>query len=77
MLFGQDGRLPDVIWDGFFDESKHVDGEMPAALRICIDNGDVGILNANGPSGFTEPSTEMSPFACTLEKLPAIDLGRS
>ncbi len=77
MLFGQDGRLPDVIWDGYFDASKHVDGEMPAALRICIDNGDVGILNANGPSGFTEPSTEMSPFACTLEKLPAIDLGRS
>ena len=77
MLFGEEGRLPDIIWDGFYDDAKQVDGEMPDALRICIDNGDVGILNANGPSGYTEPSTDMSPFACTLEKLPAIDLGRS
>ena len=77
MLFGEDGRLPDIIWDGFYDEAKQVDGEMPAALRICIDNGDVGILNANGPSGFTEPSTDMSPFACTLENLPEVDLGRT
>ncbi|MCR9193911.1 MAG: right-handed parallel beta-helix repeat-containing protein [Hyphomonas sp.] len=77
MLFGEDGRLPDIIWDGFYDEAKQVDGVTPDALRICIDNGDVGILNANGPSGFTEPSTEMSPFECSLEKLPAVDLGRS
>lgn len=77
MLFGEDGRLPDIIWDGYYDEAKQIDGETPDALRICIDNGDVGILNANGPSGFTQPSTEMSPFACTLEKLPAVDLGRS
>lgn len=76
-LFGVDGRLPDIIWDGFIDADKMVDGVMPDDLRICIDNGDVGVLNANGPSGFTEPSTDMTPFQCTLEKLPAIDLGRS
>lgn len=76
-MFGSEGRLPDIIWDGYYDEAKLVDGEMPADLRICIDNGDVGILNANGPSGFREPSTDMAPFACTLEKLPEIDLGRS
>lgn len=76
-LFGVDGRLPDIIWDGFIDADKMVDGVMPDDLRICIDNGDVGVLNANGPSGFTEPSTDMTPFQCTLDKLPAIDLGRS
>jgi len=76
-MFGSEGRLPDIIWDGYYDEAKLVDGEMPAELRICIDNGDVGILNANGPSGFREPSTDMAPFECTLEKLPEIDLGRS
>ncbi len=77
MMFGADGRLPDIIWDGYYDESKHVDGDMPAPLRICIDNGEAGILNANGPSGFTEPSTDISAFECTLDKLPEIDLGRS
>lgn len=77
MLFGEAGRLPDIIWDGFFDDNKQVDGEMPAKLRICIDNGDVGVLNANGPSGYTQPSTDISAFACALDKLPAVDLGRS
>lgn len=77
LMFSGEGRLPDIIWDGFYDTEKLVDGVMPDALRICIDNGDVGILNANGPSGFTEPSTDMAPFECRLDKLPAIDLGRS
>nr|WP_070959952.1 parallel beta-helix domain-containing protein [Hyphomonas sp. Mor2] len=77
MLFGPDGRLPDIIWDGFYDEGKQVDGDTPDALRICIDNGDVGVLNANGPSGYTEPSLDISAFECTLDKLTAIDLGRS
>lgn len=77
MLFGVDGRLPDIIWDGYYDEAKRVDGEMPAALRICIDNGDIGVLNANGPSGYTQPSTDISAFECALDKLPAVDLGRS
>jgi len=77
LMFGDEGRLPDIIWDGYFDADKMVDGVMPDALRICIDNGDVGVLNANGPSGFTEPSTDKSPFECRLDKLPEIDLGRS
>lgn len=77
LLFGDEGRLPDVIWDGYYDEAKMVDGVMPDALKICIDNGDIGVLNANGPSGFMQPSTDMAPFACTLEKLAPVDLGRS
>jgi len=77
LMFGDEGRLPDIIWDGYFDAEKMVDGVMPDALRICIDNGDVGVLNANGPSGFKEPSTDKSPFECRLDKLPEIDLGRS
>ncbi|MEL6862119.1 MAG: parallel beta-helix domain-containing protein [Pseudomonadota bacterium] len=77
LMFSDEGRLPDIIWDGFADEAKLVDGAMPDALKICIDNGEVGILNANGPSGFTEPSTDMAPFACTLDKLPEITLDRA
>lgn len=76
LMFADQGRLPDIIWDGFYDEAKMVDGELPDGLKICIDNGDVGILNANGPSGFMEPSTDKAPFECQLEKLPAISLNR-
>lgn len=75
-LFGADGRLPDIIWDGFFDADKMVDGVMPDALRICVDNGEAAVLNANGPSGYTAPSMDQSAYQCTLEKLPAVDLGR-
>ena len=77
LLFGDEGRLPDVIWDGYYDEAKLIDGVMPDALKICIDNGDIGVLNANGPSGFMQPSTDMTPFECSLDKLSPVDLGRS
>lgn len=76
-LFGADGRLPDIIWDGYVDDAKMVDGVMPDSLKICIDNGDVGILNADSPNGFAQPSTDTAPFECTHDKLPAIDLGRT
>lgn len=76
-LFGADGRLPDIIWDGYVDEAKMVDGAMPDSLKICIDNGDVGVLNADSPNGFAQPSTDSSPFECTHNKLPEIDLGRT
>ena len=76
LIFGEKGRLPDIVWDGFFDPEKLVDGKIPDALKICVDNGDVGILNVNGPSGFTQPSLDKRPFMCTLDKLPAVDLGR-
>lgn len=76
LMFSNEGRLPDIIWDGFADEAKMVDGVMPDALKICIDNGEAGILNANGPSGFTEPNTDMAPFECSHDKLPEVSLGR-
>ena len=76
LMFANEGRLPDIIWDGFFDTAKMVDGVMPDDLKICIQNGDVGILNANGPSGYTEPSTDMTPFQCSHDKLPEVSLGR-
>lgn len=77
LIFGEDGRLPDIVWDGFFDKKKLVNGHMPDALKICVDNGEVGVLNVNGPSDFTQPSLDKRPFLCTLEKLPPVDLGRS
>lgn len=75
-LFGEDGSFPDVLWDGYVDPAKMVDGKMPDALRICVDNGDAEMLNADAPNKYAAPSLVTGEHKCTLEKLPAIELNR-
>ena len=48
MKFGLTGHFPDVLWDGYFNQSKLVNGKMPQNLRICINNGALDVLNADG-----------------------------
>ena len=72
--FGLNGALPDILWDGYIDEGKFVDGALPDNLRICIDNGDAQVLNADAPNKYKNPRVESSQFDCTLEKLPAVTL---
>jgi parallel beta-helix repeat protein len=71
---GPMGRLPDVLWDGYVDGAKLVDGQVPEALRICLDNGEAGIVNADGPNGYRNPSMDRAAHACTLPRLPAVVL---
>jgi parallel beta-helix repeat protein len=73
-LFGLDGRLPEVIWDGYVAKDRLVNGRLPAERAICIDNGNVGVVNADGPHKYKNPSTDTRPYRCTLPKLPAIEL---
>ncbi len=75
LKFGPTGRFPHVLWDGFADAGKMVDGKMPDDLRICINNGDLEVLNADGPNKYDNPRAEAaSMYACDLPKLPAINL---
>jgi parallel beta-helix repeat protein len=77
-LFGLNGHLPDILWDGYRDEKNLVGNLPPAAERICIRNGGVGVLNADGPHKYKNPSTDIKPFECELAKLPPVELpGRS
>ncbi len=73
-MFGVNGHFPDVLWDGYADTSKFINGKIDPALAICVDNGDAGVLNADGPGGYKNPSTDKSAYACTLPKLPPIRL---
>jgi parallel beta-helix repeat protein len=73
MMFGLTGRLPDVLFDGYIDEAKFVDGEMPAELRICVSD-DVDVLNADAPNGFSSPTVDTENYRCTLDPLPASHL---
>ena len=75
-VFGPDGSFPSVVWDGFIDPSKFVDGALPADKKICVAGEGAMVLNVDGPNGFTSPSVDQGMFQCTLEKLPAVDLGR-
>jgi hypothetical protein len=73
-VFGLNGHISDILWDGFVDKAKLVDGKLDPARAICIENGDAGVLNADGPEGYKNPSTDKAPYACTLPKLPPVEL---
>lgn len=66
-MFGLNGRLPDVLWDGYANP-KHAGGP-----QICIE-GASGVLNADGPNKNKNPKSDAAPFKCTLDKLPAVEL---
>lgn len=74
MMFGINGSFPDVLWDGFVNPDKVVNGKLPVNQRICIEDSSVGIINVDGPNEFANPNTEDADHRCTLPKLPAVKL---
>ena len=73
-VYGTDGHFPDILWDGYVNPADMVDGKVNPDRAICIDNGDSGVLNADGPDGYKNPSTDKSFYACSLPKLPPVRL---
>lgn len=74
-MYGLNGRFPDVLWDGFLNKDRKVDGK-PAGPGICIDNGDVKVLNADGPHDYGNPAEVGAEFRCDLAKLAPVALAR-
>lgn len=72
--FGLNGRLPDVLWDGIVNPAKLVDGVLPKELRLCLNNGDAGLVNVDAGNGFKTISTDTRAHQCSLEPLPAVVL---
>lgn len=72
-MFGLNGSIPDVLWDGYYDEAKLVEGAMPDDLRICVNNGDAQMLDADGPNGYSNPAIAENAN-CSLAPLPEITL---
>lgn len=70
-LFGVGGRFPPVLWDGYLDAAKLVDGRLPADKAICV-QGAGGVLNADGPGRYRRPRVIAEPFDCRLAALPAV-----
>ena len=76
-MFGINGHFPDVLWDGYVDPKSLVNGLPPAAERICVQNGDAEVLNADGPDKYKNPKIDKTSFQCELPKLAAVDLPHS
>ena len=74
-MFGLSGSFPDVLWDGYYNKDRKVDGKAAAGPEICLRNVS-GVVNADGPGGYKNPSKDAKPFECDLPRLPAVDLGR-
>ena len=74
VMFGLNGRLPEVLWDGYVARDRLVNGRLPPDRAICIDNGAIGVMNVDGPNKYRKPSTDTKPYRCTLPKLPAVEL---
>ncbi|WP_242110393.1 parallel beta-helix domain-containing protein [Luteimonas aquatica] len=66
-MFGLNGRLPDVMWDGYVN-TKRAEGP-----QICI-QGASGVINADGPNKNKNPKADAAPFNCKLDPLPAVTL---
>ncbi|HEY6621739.1 MAG TPA: parallel beta-helix domain-containing protein [Steroidobacteraceae bacterium] len=76
-MFGINGHFPDVLWDGYVDSKNLVNGLPPAAERICVQNGDAEVLNADGPNKYKNPKIDKNSFQCELPKLAAVELPHS
>ncbi|MGO1071980.1 parallel beta-helix domain-containing protein [Lysobacter sp. CA199] len=68
-IYGLSGHFPDVLWDGYANAA------LKTGPQICIRDVS-GVVNADGPGGYKNPSQDTKPYACDLPKLPAIDLKR-
>ena len=74
-LFGDDGRVPDVVWDGFANPEKIADsGYLGEEYAICVDNGDAVVLNVDTEHDHKNPFAGIDGHACAHEKLPPIEL---
>lgn len=67
-LFGEGGRLPDVVWDGV------VSPQQAAQPVLCIEGDDVTFLNIDAANDHRNPSTELADHRCSLDKLAAVEL---
>ncbi len=67
--FGEDGRLPDIVWDGVTNPERN-----DAMGVICVDNGEAILVNVDARNGYRNISTDMTNHRCVHEKLAKVTL---
>ena len=75
LLLSDDEALPSIVWDGFVDEAKLVDGEPAPENRICVQEADgAAVLNADGSNDFAGAGVDTEAHDCTLDSLDPVVL---
>lgn len=67
-MFGLNGRLPDVLWDGYVNSAR------AGGAQVCVDNGAAATLNADGPNKYKNPRVVTEEVRCGLPGLPVVNL---
>jgi parallel beta-helix repeat protein len=68
-LFGEDGVLPHIVWDGVADPDKTGDG-----FGICIEDDDATFVNVDAANDYQNPTTDLAPHNCKHDKLESVEL---
>jgi parallel beta-helix repeat protein len=66
-VFGEDGSLPDVVWDGYVNPDR--EGSV-----ICVGDADTVIINVDAGGNYENVTVDMTDHNCELEKLAEIEL---
>jgi parallel beta-helix repeat protein len=74
-MFGLNGSLPDVLWDGYFNQDNvDSEGNLLPEYAICVDNGDSQLLNADLPNDSADIVVGAGQHSCSHDELPPVVL---
>jgi parallel beta-helix repeat protein len=74
-MFGLNGSLPDILWDGYVNAKKaDADGNLLAEYAICVDNDGAEVLNADLANGSDNIVVGAEQHNCRHESLAAVVL---
>jgi parallel beta-helix repeat protein len=68
-MFGEDGSLPDVVWDGIANPEK-----SGSEFAICVNNGDAAVINVDAGNNYENVTVDMTGHTCDHEKLGEVTL---
>ena len=74
IVFPDGGALPDIVWDGAIDEAKLVNGAQRPEDRLCVQETDAEVLNADAANAFAAPTIGVDAYDCTLEPPGPVEL---
>lgn len=73
-VYGPEGRLPDIVWDGWVNPENVENGQLKPEFALCIDNGDVELINTDNGNDNANVSTDMASHRCSHAPLAAVEL---
>lgn len=73
-VFGEDGHLPNVFWDGLQNTEKFVDGALPTEFNLCVSHSEGDVFNLDAANGVANPRIVTAEHLCELESLEPVKL---